>query len=218
MRGSIKLMKKLFLIFLLLFTPISAYTDGGTVITSSDQLTEKILPLDYELMDNVYKKQILEGPCHNKKSIFEAFLEGKIDVPFSGQDLLSLCKSITRGDNLNNSECRNKYCPHFVLNYMQAVAQKNNASTELVIFDYDLLVAAFIAVATKAGDKKNSPESVADCLYNNYLNGQITDSVSTKDLRDQCVKCFDDNYFMSGGAFWKSHGCTELVIKYKSFF
>ncbi len=211
-------MKKLFLIFLLLFTPISAYTDGGPIITSSGQLTEKILPLDYKLMDKIYTEIVVDADCYSKESIFEPFIDGDITIPFSGQDLLQLCREKTHAkDILDGKRACKKSCSHFVLTYMQAVAQKNNASTELVIFDYDLLVAAFRAVATKAGAGKYDPEHGADCLYDNYLNGQITDSVSTKDLRDQCVKCFDDN-IMSYGAFWKSHGCTELVIEYKSFF
>lgn len=129
MRGGIKLMKKLFLIFLLLFTPVSAYTDGGTVITSSGQLTEKILPLDFDLMHNVYRDIMYKYNCTDKKSIFDAFLEGKVSVPFSGQELLKVCKSVTRDlyDPFDNPLCR-KRCSNFVLTYMQEIAKSSKPS------------------------------------------------------------------------------------------
>lgn len=213
MRGGIKVMKKLFLMFLLFMPPL-CYADGGIVIGSSNQLTEKILPLDYDLMEDAYKNTIFTNDCTNNRSLYEAFFEGEVNIPFSGQDLLRLCKSITRGrDFVDNSYCRNKICPHFVLNYMQAIAQKNNASTEFVPFNYDYLLAAFRAV----GRSVDNPEYGADCLYNNYLNGQITDSVSTKALRDQCVNClYRPNVDVT--AFWESRGCAEFVIEYKNFF
>ena len=121
-------MKKLFLIFLL-FMPLLCYADGGTVITSSDQLTEKILPLDYDLMYNVYRDVMYTYNCTDKKSIFDAFLEGKVSVPFSGQELLKVCKSVTRDlyDPFDNPYCR-KLCSPFVLKYMQEIAKSSKPS------------------------------------------------------------------------------------------
>ena len=142
-------MKKLFLIFLLLFTPISAYTDGGTVITSSDQLTEKILPLDTDIFAKAHEKTFgdeLYAHCGvGVEEFVNQVLEGNLTIPFSIKEFTGTCKktvsftfhgaatccySKEKGwDNQKLEQekkaCKNGYyCTNFALTYMQLIAEK----------------------------------------------------------------------------------------------
>jgi hypothetical protein len=115
-----------------MFVPLFAHADGETVIGSSESLKERNLPLVYELMDETYRKSVLKEGCINKISIFEEFVNGGVNIPFSAEDLLKVCKkSIKIGGNfwdggfseISGHQCKVKACAHFVINYIKSIPE-----------------------------------------------------------------------------------------------
>ena len=119
------MIKRTLLTSVFLFVPlVASWAEDTLVIGPEQSLTEKNLPLVYDVMDNVYRDTVLDRGCHNTKSIFEEFVNGKITVPFSAKELLDLCKKVSYTDfDGGLGECRRKHCPHFVLRYIQDIAE-----------------------------------------------------------------------------------------------
>ena len=129
------MIKRTLLTSVFLFVPlVASWAEDTLVIGSEQSLTEKNLPLVYDVMDNVYRDTVLDRGCHNTKSIFEEFVNGKITVPFSAKELLDLCKKVSYTDfDGGLGECRRKHCPHFVLRYIQDIAEYQK--TPMIVSD-----------------------------------------------------------------------------------
>jgi len=125
------MVKKFLLIFAILFAPCMVHADNdGLVITSSETLTSEILPLDVNLMKNLYFHTIYEdSDCGGDKNILEYFLDGNIKVPFSAKQLLKVCRKNTTyvTKAYLRGYCKD-HCTNFVFKYMQAVTQKAQQS------------------------------------------------------------------------------------------
>lgn len=120
------MIKRTLLTSVFLFVPlVASWAEDTLVIGPEQSLTEKNLPLVYEVMDGVYRDAVLKQGCRNTKSIFEEFIDGNMTVPFSARDLLDLCKRISRTDDFVGlgDDCQTKHCPHFVLRYIQDIAE-----------------------------------------------------------------------------------------------
>ena len=213
MRGGIKVMKKLFLIFLLFMPPL-CYADGGIVIGSSNQLTEKILPLDYKLMDKMYKEIVVDADCYSKESIFEPFIDGDITIPFSGQDLLQLCREKTHAKDIldGKRDCK-KSCSHFVLNYVQEIAKKTNlenvdAGEKNLYFDATVL--SSVINTASSGRDWFFLAGVEPCIKGKYLNRELAEPFSAQKLRNMCLLCTDRDT--------SETLCINFALKYEQLF
>ena len=132
-------MKKILLIFAILFAPTVLYADGvsdfsnnsggGYTITSSEVLTKKFLPLDSDILSEAVEKTIMrsieEPIC--LLSITDDIVEGKFRIPFSAQDLLTLCrKRVFNPRTRTHSYACESDCTYFTLYYMQKIIEKND--------------------------------------------------------------------------------------------
>ena len=111
--------------------PCGLHADGF-VITSSAALTEKILPLDVDLIGRLYYSEVWGYEyCaqQDNHELLDNFLEGTIDVPFSAQDLLRICRENTTGIREGWEDYCKRKCTNFVKQYMKALV--NNSAVKL---------------------------------------------------------------------------------------
>ena len=181
MRGGIEIMKKLFLISFLLFIPMAVYSD--TLITSSEQLKAEILPLYSFQLKILYGKKVWYSDyCRYKKDIREYFLDGSIPVPFSGEQLLKVCRKNTVGNydypHMKDS-CRND-CNDFVFEYMKYIAEeaekearKEDTGENTLAFDERILDIAY-------GFSELSAPRLIDTIQDAVIDGELKEPFSVK--------------------------------------
>ena len=125
------MVKRILLASLFLFMPFVSHADS-VVIGSTESLSERNLPLNTDVLNDVYLSRVLDYECtNNKRSIFESFLDGKMNIPFSAKELLLLCQKNTtiktigyKCDGLNSKEVKSKLCSHFVIDYIKEISKK----------------------------------------------------------------------------------------------
>lgn len=138
MRGGIKIMKKLFLVSFLLFIPTVVHSE--TFISSSEQLTAQNLPLYVNILTNLYMKEVAgQKSCTTKDDILSYFIEGTIQVPFSAEQLLKLCRRNTTGLSTYETRFCRQWCTKFVFNYIkEATRPQQDTGHRPLNFDTEL--------------------------------------------------------------------------------
>ena len=212
MRGGIEIMKKLFLISFLLFIPMTVYS--GTVITSSEQLNAEILPLDSDEIELLYARHVWMDrvECLYKKDIRTYFLDASIPVPFSGKQLLKVCRENTFSssvfENVFMDICDDK-CVQFVLNYMKHIAKKaekeatkEDTGVKNLWFDADILAEAMISSGYIY-------ESHFQHFQDAVLDGKLKEPFSVKGLRNICRNNTPD---------YHKEQCTSLATTYEKLY
>ena len=132
-------MKKILLLLAILCTPFNVYADGDgdrerivtTKITTSLDLTEKILPLVFGVMDAVWQKTFNDGQCAVFKNtdLLEPFATECVPVPFSVINLLDMCKEQIAKSELAEMDAKQQCasrCGKFVMEYLYYIVEKND--------------------------------------------------------------------------------------------
>ena len=111
---------------------------GETVVGSSDNLSKKILPFDRKMSD-MYIKIVLKDritiprdtECfinYDHRDIGAYFVKGtEIKLPFSVEDLLSICIKNTIGESYCQPDTTTERCSEFVFEYLKYIVQNKKA-------------------------------------------------------------------------------------------
>lgn len=223
------MIKRILITSLSLFMPI--FVNGETlVIGSKNSLTEKNLPFVYEIMEEVYTENLYNRECYTKDnhSLYEPFLEGDVSIPFSGKDLLKICRKsiisyykdrsidyVTGFVDLTGTQiCKEKLCVHFVLNYVKEISQVDymvDASKRDIAYNFDSLKLAEHKFVDDFDNCAKKNGGVAAYISERVIEQGI-ESVSSKELLKYCK-----DFYSQWSWTWscKDH-CSEFVEMYKS--
>lgn len=180
-----------------------AYSD--TLITSSEQLKAEILPLDSHKLSIMYGEKVWYSQyCRCEKEILTYFLDGSIPVPFSGVQLLKVCRKNTKGSYEHpymKDSCRD-HCTDFVFDYMKEVAEKEDTGVKNLWFDVDVLSAAMTVSRYRFENAENAFQDAV-------LDGELKEPFSVKRLRDICRNNTPVAYETQ---------CTSLATEYEKLY
>lgn len=132
-----KMMKKILLIFVVLFTPMVCF--GDVEIGSPDTLIQRWLALNKQILVSEYKKVVAKDCfCKKDADIEKMFLNSNPIVPFSAKDLLEFCIDNITPDSdpyfdsqeyfysgeahCGEEECKDR-CADFTYSYMNEILE-----------------------------------------------------------------------------------------------
>lgn len=104
---------------------------NSTMITSSDVLTQDILPLSFELMNVVWNKNFSNGQCtvFQNTDLLTPFATECISVPFSALKLLDMCKEQVEKHEIASTDEKIQcmpQCAQFVMSYLHILVENDD--------------------------------------------------------------------------------------------
>ena len=179
---------------------------GETVVGSSDNLSKKILPFDRKMSD-MYIKIVLKDritiprdtECfinYDHRDIGAYFVKGKeVKLPFSVEDLLSICIKNTIGESYCQPNTTTERCSEFVFEYLKYIVGNKKAgkyqdfgipSSHIVkdVVEFDL---ANIPENIKSGDIKIGDKIVTHGYVPEQLSQELYLKFPVAELYKGCI-------------------------------